>query len=114
MSELARALAGVVTAAARVPAAAARSATCALRGHVPDDHWPRLCARCGARLEHVSWPGEPAAWPGDPYAIAPEDRCPRCFGKGLEGQDDRPGILLDPDRGTDECRACGGTGRRAG
>src|SRR5207248_9874464 len=37
--------------------------------------------------------------------------CPRCFGKGLEGQDDRPGLLLDPEHGTDECRECGGTGR---
>jgi len=37
--------------------------------------------------------------------------CPRCFGKGLEGQDDRPGILLDPEHGTDECRQCGGTGK---
>jgi hypothetical protein len=36
--------------------------------------------------------------------------CPRCHGKGLEGQDDRPGLLLDSERGTDECRRCHGTG----
>lgn len=45
-------------------------------------------------------------------AAADSDTCPRCYGKGLEGQDERPGLLLDIERGTDECRACGGTGRR--
>lgn len=36
-------------------------------------------------------------------------KCPRCYGKGLENQDDRPGILLGP-LGEMECRECGGSG----
>lgn len=36
--------------------------------------------------------------------------CPRCFGKGLENQDDRPGLLLGAT-GEDECRHCHGSGR---
>jgi hypothetical protein len=37
--------------------------------------------------------------------------CSRCHGKGLEGQDDRPGLLLDSHFGTEECRECHGTGK---
>ena len=33
--------------------------------------------------------------------------CPDCYGKGLEGQDDRPGLLLPAA----ECRSCRGSGR---
>ena len=40
-----------------------------------------------------------------------DDECPECFGKGLQNQDDRPGLLLGP-LGEFECRACRGTGRR--
>ncbi len=36
--------------------------------------------------------------------------CPNCFGKGLEGQDDRPGILIPFGGVADECRVCGGSG----
>lgn len=44
-------------------------------------------------------------------ALREAQQCPSCFGKGLENQDDRPGIWLGP-LGENECRVCGGTGRR--
>jgi DnaJ-class molecular chaperone len=34
------------------------------------------------------------------------ETCPDCFGKGLGGQDERPGLLLPAN----ECGRCGGTG----
>ena len=37
--------------------------------------------------------------------------CPDCFGKGLENQDERPGILLGP-QGERPCPTCGGTGKK--
>ena len=33
--------------------------------------------------------------------------CPTCYGKGLDGQDERPGIVLPAN----ECRTCRGTGK---
>ena len=40
----------------------------------------------------------------------PEEQCPECYGKGLAGQDDRPGLLIDPVYGTSECPRCHGKG----
>lgn len=37
-------------------------------------------------------------------------RCPNCHGKGLEGQDDRPGILIPVGGSVSECGSCCGTG----
>ena len=38
--------------------------------------------------------------------------CPECFGKGLQNQDDQPGILLGP-LGEFPCKRCNGTGKVA-
>ena len=55
------------------------------------------CYHCAAYDNEITEsPDSPADMP-----------CPDCYGKGLEGQDDRPGLLLPAA----ECRSCRGSGR---
>ena len=41
---------------------------------------------------------------------ADSGKCPDCHGKGLTDQDDKPGIWLNVDGSTTECRTCRGSG----
>jgi len=41
---------------------------------------------------------------------AGEQTCPDCYGKGLQNQDDKPGLLLGP-LGEFDCMRCRGTGK---